>query len=241
MNKEELVRRLKRFSFEKLFRHIRNIINGEHRQKIPDNKEQIVDGFHKLFHLEGSYSFKWCGATILKYPTDLVMYQEIIYETKPDLIIECGTSEGGSTLFMAHLLDIIGNGKIVSIDIYDKNCPKHDRITYLIGKSTSKENIKFVENLLKDNKKVMVILDSDHDKKNVLKELEIYSRMVSKGCYLIVDDTNLNGHPINKNFGAGPYEAVEEFMKNNNDFIIDKSKERMLLTGNPNGFLRKVK
>ena len=114
-----------------------------------------------------------------------------MFETKPDLIIECGTSEGGSALFLASLCDLIGKGEIVTIDIYDKKCPRHKRINYLIGKSTSKEIVERVKTFLEKNKKVMVILDSDHDKGNVLKELNIYNKFVGDGCYLIVDDTNL--------------------------------------------------
>lgn len=162
----------------------------------------------------------------------------LIKEYKPDLIIECGTDRGGSALYFAHLFDIIGNGKVVTIDIDNKNPPQHDRIKYLIGSSTSDEVVNEVEKLIED-KRVMIILDSDHDKRNVLKELNIYNKMVSKGCYLVVEDSNINGHPVHKNFGAGPMEAIEKFMKYNKDFEIDKNKEKFLLTSNPKGYLRR--
>ena len=87
----------------------------------------------------------------------------------------------------------------------------------------------------------MVVLDSDHDKKHVLKELNLYNEMVSEGCYLIVEDTNLNGHPVYKNFGPGPMESIFEFMKDNKDFEIDKKREKFLITTNPNGYLRRRK
>ncbi|MFX0133418.1 MAG: CmcI family methyltransferase [Candidatus Hodarchaeota archaeon] len=182
------------------------------------------------------------GIRIEKYPSDLWIYQEIFYEMKPDVIIECGTADGGSTLFIASLCDLLGNGKVISIDIEDKQGrPKHKRILYLHGSSTSEEIVKKVKNLIKDGEKVMVILDSDHHKEHVLNELKIYSKLVTEGNYLIVEDTNINGHPVMPKFGPGPTEAVKEFLKENKNFFIDKSREKFLWTANPNGFLRKIK
>ena len=237
---DEIIRRLRRFSFEKLFRVVRTTLNKE--KNIPGRERQeTIDNFHKLFFQDRCDRFKWFGVDIIKYPTDLITYQEIIYETKPDLIIECGTNQGGSALFFAHLFDLIGRGEIVTIDIYNKNGPKHNRINYLNGKSTSREILEQVKSFLGKGKRVMVILDSDHDKNNVLKELKAYNKMVSEGCYLVVEDSNMNGHPVHKNFGAGPMEAIEEFMENNNDFEVDKTREKFLLTANPRGFLKKIK
>jgi len=90
------------------------------------------------------------------------------------------------------------------------------------------------------DEKAIVILDSDHGKEHVLDELRIYSRFVSRDSYLIVEDTNLNGHPVNPDFGPGPMEAVQDFLKNNDQFIIDKSREKFYLTFSPGGFLRRV-
>jgi len=88
--------------------------------------------------------------------------------------------------------------------------------------------------------KVIVILDSDHSKDHVLKELKLYSPLVSINSYIIVEDTNLNGHPIEPNFGPGPYEAVQEFLKQNNDFIVDKDRERLPVTFFPSGYLKRI-
>lgn len=203
------------------------------------NKE-LIDEFHKAYYHAGVWqNTSWEGIEIQKLPSDLFVYQEILFKKKPDLIIETGTLYGGSALFMARILDIIGNGKIISVDIKKRNVPRHPRIKYCITSSINENLIKLLEEQCK-GKNVMVILDSDHSKKHVLKELELYSDLVSKGQYLIVEDTNINGHPVSKESGPGPYEAVEEFLQSNNQFKIDKSAEKYLITFNPKGFLLKV-
>ncbi|MGI0056055.1 MAG: cephalosporin hydroxylase family protein [Nitrosarchaeum sp.] len=184
----------------------------------------------------------WLGTSALKLPTDLWIYQEILYDVKPDLIIETGTMYGGSALFLATICDVIKKGSIVSIDINRKDSfPVHERIKYITGSSTDEKTVDQVKNMIKPNDKVMVILDSDHTKNHVLDELKIYSRLVSKDNYLIVEDTAINGHPVEPNFGDGPMEAVKEFLKTHDEFEIDKDKEKFLLTWNPNGYLKKIK
>jgi len=177
-----------------------------------------------------------------KCPLDLWIYQEIIFEVKPDVMIECGTANGGSALFLASMCDLVNNGKVITIDIEDKEGrPTHKRIKYLLGSSTSIEVVEQVRKLISDKDKVMVILDSDHSKGHVLSELKIYSKFVTKGSYIIVEDTNINGHPVFSDFGPGPMEAVEEFLKENKDFSVDRSREKFYLTFNPKGFLQKRK
>ena len=206
----------------------------------------IVNQFHKLYyesrHFGKSFGNTfWMGIQTFKCPLDLWIYQELIFEIKPDLIIECGTAKGGSALFLASMCDIVNKGEVVTIDIEeDESRPKHNRIRQLIGSSTSESIIKKVEEITDNKEKVMVILDSDHTRDNVLNELRLYNKFVNKGSYLIVEDTNLNGHPVIPNFGPGPMEAVEEFMKENKDFVIDKEKEKFYLTFNPGGFLKKI-
>lgn len=235
----------------------------------PELEKNIVDQFHKLYY--DSYLFDktwsntfWLGIPIQKCPLDLWIYQEMIFEIKPDVIIECGTANGGGALFLACMLDIVNNGEVITIDIEDTaygDCinsyglpvyqnydtktdinqrPTHKRIKYLLGSSTSGEIVEQVRKLL-SNKKVMVILDSDHHKEHVLNELRAYSKFVTKGSYIIVEDTNLNSHPIAADFGPGPMEAVEDFLKENKDFIIDNNKEKFHLTFNPKGFLQRIR
>lgn len=200
--------------------------------------------FHKSFYNSGKtwLNTSWFGIESQKNPLDLWIYQEIIYEVKPDIIIECGTARGGSALYFANLLDLLNNGRVITIDIEDLgNLPKHSRIIYLKGSSTSREIFDKVKNLIKENDKVLVSLDSDHHKQHVLKELNLYNELVSKGSYIVVEDTNINGHPVYIAHGEGPMEAVNEFLKNNNDFIVDQSREKYFLTFNPNGYLKKIK
>ena len=207
-------------------------------------REMITQQFNKIYYdslvwAEGKT--RWLGVPIQKFPTDLWIYQEIIFEERPDVIIETGTANGGSALFFASLFDLIGKGEIITIDVEDvKKRPKHDRITYLLGSSISEEIIEQVKRVANGKEKVMVILDSDHHKEHVLNELRIYNSFVTEKSYLIVEDTNINGHPVAKEFGPGPLEAVEEFLKENKHFVVDKNKEKFFLTANPRGYLKKT-
>ena len=210
-------------------------------------KRGVVNDFHVLYydsHKLGKTwaDTRWLGVTAKKCPLDLWNYQEIIFETKPDLIIECGTSLGGSALFLASICDLVGKGRVVSIDVEERTGrPKHSRITYLLGSSTSEEVVAEVKRFIKKGHRVMAVLDSDHCKQHVLKELMIYSKLVTKRSYLVVEDTNLNGHPVEPGFGPGPMEALEEFLRENKDFSVDKAREKFYLTFNPRGYLRRVR
>ena len=209
-------------------------------------EKDIVTRFHRFYYDSpyfggGSRYAFWLGIRTFKCPLDLWIYQELIFEKKPDLIIECGTARGGSALFLAMVCDGINQGEILTIDINaNENWPKHSRIKYLSGSSTSETIVKQVEAAVAGKKEVMVILDSDHSKDHVLQELRLYHRFVTPGNYLIAEDTNLNGHPVRPDFGPGPGEAVTEFMRENKDFIVDTTREKFYLTFNPGGFLKKV-
>ena|SRR5689334_4975503 len=210
------------------------------------NENTIIDEFHNLYYNGregGGYIFArtyWMNVLCCKCPLDLWIYQEIIAELRPDLIIETGTLMGGSALYMAHLLDITGKGEIITIDIQARTPrPDHPRIKYVTGSST---DAGLIQSLLADrpDETRLVILDSDHSKAHVLNELHLLSPYVSLGSYLIVEDTNLNGHPAFPSFGEGPYEAVEEFLSTRTDFAVDRSREKFLLTFNPKGYLKRI-
>jgi len=202
--------------------------------------QEVVDKFHELWYPR--QVCWWMGAQMQKCPMDLFMYQEIIYENRPDLVIECGTWQGGSALYMAHLMDILQHGMVVTVDINRwMGFPFHPRIVYLTGSSVDKNMVQQVTDLAAGFRKVMVVLDSDHTKEHVKKELECYSPLVTPQQYLIVEDSNIHGHPVRNDLPAGPYEAVEAWLPDNEDFVIDKQCERFLMTFNPNGYLRRMK
>jgi cephalosporin hydroxylase len=115
--------------------------------------------------------------------------------------------------------------------------PQHSRITYVHGSSTARDVLERVKEQVSAGSSVLVILDSDHSRDHVLEELRVYGPLVSKGSYLIVEDTNVNGHPVRKDHGPGPMEAVEEFLRETADFEVDREKEKFFLTFNPGGFL----
>ena len=207
-------------------------------------KREATDKFHTKYYYSKVWAETyWMGKHVFKCPLDLWVYQEMIFELKPELIIETGTFHGGSALFFANLFDIMGHGLVITIDV-DKmpDLPVHGRIIYLEGSSLSDKILGKVKEYAAGKSNVIVFLDSDHRCEHVLQELEVYSKFVSKGSYIVVEDSNLNGHPVYSGFGQGPgpTEAIEKFMKSNKEFKIDKSKEKFHLTFNPNGYLKKI-
>ena len=210
-------------------------------------EREIVDSFHRLYFDARAFNMTWrntfwLGHPILKCPLDLWIYQEIITELRPAVIVETGTAFGGSALYLASICDIVGQGKIVTIDIERHDgCPEHPRITYLTGSSTSDEMFARVQTEIQGCESILVILDSDHRKEHVLAELRRYGPIVSPDSYLIVEDTNLNGHPVDPDFGPGPAEALEEFLRETPSFRVDRSKEKLYLSFNPGGYLKKIR
>lgn len=185
----------------------------------------------------------WLGRPILKCPLDLWVYQEIFYETKPTLLIETGTHQGGSALYFAHIFDLMGHpSRVLSIDIdRPEGLPEHARIEFLTGSSVDPTILEQVRERIKEEDRVMVILDSDHHADHVFRELQLYSPLVTERQYLIVEDTNVSGNPIfDPRYDVGPMEAVNDFLASSPPFEQDKSKEKFLLTYNPGGYLRRI-
>ena len=206
-------------------------------------KYLIIQTFHWLsYRAVKKKTLTWFGVPFIKFPHDLIFYQKIIFETKPDLIIETGTKHGGTTLFLAHILDLIGNGRIITIELnsWRKLKFSHPRITQLIGSSTDPEII----NKIIPKGRVMVILDSDHSKQHVIRELELYSSLVTTGCYLIIEDTNIGIYDKkfwdwrDKRKLNGPLAALKEF--NLIDFKPDDQIEEFYLTMSHNGYWVKI-
>ena len=179
-------------------------------------------------------------------------YQQIIFEQKPDFIIECGAYQGGSTMFFAHQLDLMNNGKIISVDICEREeswypqVREHERTILLKGSSVDDLIVQKVKNIAGNSTNNLIILDSLHTKAHVLQEMIKYSDLLSSGNYMIVEDGNLNGHPLppawhtqTANEG-GPFEAIEKFFKINDQFKIDQGIEnRFLFSYAPSGYLVK--
>ena len=198
--------------------------------------------FHRLYYDSSLRTWSntfWFGTQTQKCPLDLWIYQELLHELRPEVIVETGTANGGSALFMAAICDLLGGGEIVSVDIDERERPAHQRVTYLGGSSTAPEIHAQVVDFVGARAPVLVLLDSDHSRDHVLEELHLYSPLVTPGSYVVVEDTNVNGHPVRREFGPGPMEAVDEFLRGSSDFEIDSAREKFLLTFNPRGFLRR--
>ncbi len=221
------------------------------RLRFPERRRRrIIDEFHRLYYESSRQTWKntrWLGVRAYKTPLDLWVYQELLVRVKPELIIETGTSEGGSALFLATVCDLLGCGEILTIDTAsrgrrappDAERPRHARVTYLKGSSTAPEMLKTVAARARDKSPIMVVLDSNHTFQHVLDELRHYADFVTPGSYLVVEDTNLNGHPILPDLGPGPTEAVQQFLAERSDFAPDREQEKFLLTFNPGGYLRR--
>jgi len=208
-----------------------------------DIREAIVKQFHRLYYHDQKTWREtfWLGTNIWKCPLDLWLYQEIVHEVRPSLIVETGTAFGGSASYLAHLCDIVGTGAVVSIDVEDKpNRPTHERLTYIHDSSTAPEVVERVAAMARDGGPVVVILDSDHSEKHVYDELTAYADLVTVGSYMIVEDTNVNGHPAFPEHGPGPMEALDRFIAERDDFVVDDTKHKFHMTFNPRGVLKKV-
>jgi cephalosporin hydroxylase len=207
--------------------------------------ERVIDAFHIWYqeHNQSTYNnTRWLGVETQQCPLDMFIYQELLYEVKPDVLVEAGTYMGGSSYYFASIFDLLGKGRVLTIDIEDfPNKPKHPRVQFFLGSSTDAATVARIKDAIRPGEKVMAILDSDHHMPHVLNEIKLYSAMVSPGSYLIVQDTHFNGHPILPKFGPGPWEAVEEFLKTNHDFEVDRSREKFGMTFNPGGYLKRVR
>ena len=228
------------------------VYNRSTRASTPES-----DAFHSLYYnVDTTWKNTfWQGVQILKNPLDMWIYQEMLHALRPDLIVETGTARGGSALYMAQLCDLADRGSIITIDIAGdtttqswrdsrtQGCegrPAHPRITYLTGSSTAPDIFAQAKEAAAAAATVMVILDSDHSMQHVLAELRLYADLVSPGSYLIVEDTNVNGNPVVDDFGPGPMEAVEAFLQERSDFVVDAKMEKFMFSFNPSGYLKKV-
>lgn len=184
----------------------------------------------------------WFGEKSLKNPLDFWVYQEIIYEQRPDIILEIGNRYGGTTLAFAHLLDLLGKGRVIGVDIQHDNIGKktrdHPRISLIEGDACEKFPL-IMENI-DGNEKILIIEDSSHTYQNTLNVLKTYRDLIPVGGYFIVEDSICH-HGLDIGPAPGPYEAVETFISEDDRFIIDRSRESFMITWNPKGFLKRVR
>jgi cephalosporin hydroxylase len=234
----------------------------QRKKRIADNvKNKSLQDSAKLFADETlksqySYNFSWMGRPIIQYPQDMIAMQEILWEVQPDLVIETGIAHGGSLVFYASILELIGKGKVlgIDIDIREHNRreieahPMFKRITMIEGSSVSGDIAEQARKAAREKQSVLVVLDSNHTHEHVLKELELYSGLVTKGSYLVVFDTIIEDM-LPTSFsdrlwekGDNPKTAVWEFLKSHDEFVIDKSIDhKLLISVAPDGYLRRVK
>jgi cephalosporin hydroxylase len=130
---------------------------------------------------------------------------------------------------------------VISIDLEPRAQPPHPRITYLTGSSTADDVVAQVAARARGRRTVLVLLDSDHARDHVLAELRRYAPLVTRGSFVVVEDTNLNGHPVDPDFGPGPMEAVDAFLAETDAFEVDRTKDKLYLSFNPRGYLKRVR
>ena len=231
--------------------------NIDAMDKDSELKKLSYDWFVSGYKYKYSYNFTWLGRPIIQYPQDIAAMQEIIWSVKPDLIIETGIAHGGSLIFYASMLELIGGeGEVLGIDIDIRQhnrteIEKHKmykRITMIEGSSVDEEVESKVYGYARNKEKVLVVLDSMHTYSHVLQELRAYSPLVTAGSYLVVFDTIVEDIPeelfTDRPWGKGnnPKTAVYQFIKENDRFEVDyEIEKKLLITAAPNGYLKCIK
>jgi cephalosporin hydroxylase len=208
-----------------------------------------------------TYNFSWMGRPIIQFPQDMIAMQELIWEIKPDVIIETGIAHGGSLVFYASILELLGKGKIVGVDVeireHNRQAiethPMAGRIEMIEGSSISVDTVVKVAKKVKSDDVVMVCLDSKHTHDHVLEELRAYSGFVTPGSYLVVFDTTAESFPdevvekLGQDYrfkpwgkGSNPSSALHEYLGENDKFEIDsRIHNKLMITNCVDGFLRR--
>jgi cephalosporin hydroxylase len=221
--------------------------------------QQSKDLIYDLDQYDYSYLWTWMGIPIIQLPADIMATQEVIWKTKPDIIIETGVARGGSVLFMASILEMMGNGQVIGVDIDIRkhnresieSHPMSKRVTLIEGGSVDESILKQVRANIPDGARVMVVLDSDHSRDHVLEECRAYGPMVTKDCYMVVADT-LVGHldekeaPQNRSQvwfkGNDPLTALQDYMLESDRFEIDlEINGKLVLSSSPGGYAHCIK
>ena len=235
----------------------------ERKQRVENNSANLslkkaADAFNvESNKAQYSYNFSWMGRPIIQYPQDMIAMQEIIWDVQPDLIIETGIAHGGSLIYYASLLELIGSGEVLGIDIdirehNKKEVEKHSmfkRIKMIEGSSIDEATVDKIKKVAEGKERIIVCLDSNHTYDHVLNELNFYSPLVSLNSYIVVFDTIVEDLPEGYfsqkrpwGIGNNPRTAVDEFLKDNDNFIVDESIDnKLLISVTPRGYLKRIK
>ena len=208
---------------------------------LEENLEMTVHDLIQLMQARIVDRTTYFGIQTLKNPLDFWIYQELISSVQPDVIVEIGNFRGGSLLALAHLCDAREKGRVIGVDVDQKEIADavraHPRISLIEGDAV--EKAPDVRRTIGTNDRVMVIEDSSHSYENTLAVMRAYAGLVSSESYLIVEDGNCH-HGLDMGPSPGPYEAITEFMRDNSQFAIDRDCESFFLTWNPRGYLRRI-
>lgn len=234
---------------------------GKQRQSValgrdPEVFRQSLDLVTALDRYDYSYLWSWMGVPIIQMPADVMATQEVIWSTRPDVIIETGVARGGSVLFMASLLEMIGKGKVIGVDIdiraHNRDSieghPMSKRVVLIEGGSVDEDTLTRVRAEIPPGARVMVVLDSDHSRSHVLAECRAYGPLVTPGCYMVVADT-LVGHVTEDNApkkrskvwfkGDEPLSALKDYLSETNRFEVDEVLNgKLVLSSSPGGYVR---
>lgn len=220
-------------------------------------RKMSLDWMVRADRYKYTYNFTWMGRPIIKFPSDIVAQQELMWALKPDLVIETGIAHGGSILFSASMLELIGgNGEVVAVDIDIRPHnrreieahPMFKRVTMIEGSSVATDIFEQVKAKAKGKRCVMVLLDSNHTHEHVYQELKLYADLVTVGSYCILPDTFIEffpkGYYANRPWDVGnnPWTAMRKFVDERSDFVVDKEiGDKLMITEGIDGYLKRVK
>lgn len=209
-----------------------------------------IERVRHLAQAREEFKNRWLGVGVIQYPSDLITYASLLYQVKPEVVIETGTNYGGLSVFLASVMESINpNAKVITVDIdssrWDKEVAEGritgkmlEKMVFVKGDSVSEPVIHQIQEH-SAGKKGLVLLDSLHSSEHVLKELELYSPFVSPGSYIIVNDTHLEQMDI-MGSGTGPMKAVNDFLKTTKEFTIDPKLPGTIISCAPSGFLKRI-
>jgi cephalosporin hydroxylase len=219
------------------------------RRRQPPPLSEVVGLYHQAFYYasQTTVPMSWLGVETVQNPNDVWVTQELISRLKPDFVVETGTWKGGSACLWAMVQDQVNPaGRVITIDVQDyvddAAMPPvfHRKVDSILGDSVDPRVVADVARRVGKGR-VMVLLDSDHHAPHVLAEMRAYAPLVSVGSYMIVQDTDINGHPVLPEFGPGPMEAIAQFLQGDDRFEVDRTQERLMFTMHPGGYLKRVK